>query len=169
MPSSYPHNLPRLINVLMQRKPESILDVGPGYGKFGFLAREYLDDFERRVRVDAVEVFPDYLERVGWSPYDEVIWGNFLEVPLERRYDLVLMIDVLEHFTKADGYRALYRALSVGKEVLISTPIGYEQGECHGNVHEAHLSEWTVEDFTSHGMTWRDAGTDQLSVIGVAG
>ena len=167
MPSSYPHNIPAIVQVMLDLRPASMLDIGPGYGKYGFLAREYVDDFRGEMRIDAVEVFPDYLRRVGWSPYDEVLHVNLLEVDLHRHYDLVLMIDVLEHFDRPDGYDAIYRATSAGDAVLISTPIGYEQGASHGNEHEAHLSEWHPDDLTSHGLTWEDVASDELSWVGL--
>jgi 2-polyprenyl-3-methyl-5-hydroxy-6-metoxy-1,4-benzoquinol methylase len=167
MPSSYPHNIPAIVGTMLRLQPRSLLDVGPGYGKYGFMAREYLDDFRGDMRIEAVEVFPDYLERVGWSPYDRVHHGSLVDVELPDRYDLVLMIDVLEHFDRADGYDALYRALSAGDAVLVSTPIGYEQGPSHGNVHETHLSEWHPDDLTSHGMTWEDVASDELSFTGL--
>lgn len=167
MPTSFPHNIPAIIYTMAKLAPRSILDVGPGYGKYGFLAREYLDGFSGRLRLDAVEVFPEYQEQVGWSPYDEVIVGDLLDVELPRRYDLTLMIDVLEHFDRADGYHALYRALSASDAIIVSTPIDYEQGEVAGNAREAHLSEWSPDDYPEYGLQWRDIKSDEHSWLGL--
>ena len=46
MPSSRPNTIPTVINLLRQLKPQSILDVGVGFGKWGHLFREYTDILE---------------------------------------------------------------------------------------------------------------------------
>lgn len=132
------------MDVILARQPRSVLDIGCGWGKYGFLLREYLDQWERQVTIDAVEGFPGYLDR---SPahkiYDEIHEGGFPDVEVPGHFDLVLMIDVLEHFTPDDGAAAVARALELGDAVVICTPVGYEQGAEFGNDLEIHRSSWT--------------------------
>lgn len=144
MPSSYPANIPHIVNVMHALDPWSVLDVGVGYGKFGFLFRERIDDFAWERTLDGVEPYEDYINRSGARYlYNNLIHDDWLlEDQIEGVYDLVLMIDVLEHFTHDDGLRALDKAWNHGHHVLISTPIGYEQGPSHGNELETHQSEW---------------------------
>jgi 2-polyprenyl-3-methyl-5-hydroxy-6-metoxy-1,4-benzoquinol methylase len=90
--------------------------------------------------------------------------GDFLSVQLPR-YDLVLMIDVLEHFDRDDGFASLRKATSVGAEVLISTPRRPRpQGAVKGNPFERHRSRWTAADFA--GYAWRPSSTHH-SLIGI--
>ena len=173
MPSSYLGNVPVIVRTVARLDPQRVLDVGPGYGRYGFLFRERLDDFRWERRLDAVDVFPEYLERSRTAfLYDRFFEGDFLAVEIPPEYDLVTMIDVLEHFTDADGERALDKALALAPQVLIATPLDYEQGPMHGNPHEEHRSEWPserLEEFaTARGASWeRVAGGMERSVIGV--
>jgi hypothetical protein len=60
------------------------------------------------------------------------------------------MIDVLEHFEKDEGYWAMDKALNNSRALLISTPLGYEQGPVNGNGYETHRSEWPVVDLAEY-------------------
>jgi SAM-dependent methyltransferase len=147
----------------MARAPTSVLDVGVGYGKYGHLLREYLDDYRWEVRIDGVDAHP-YMQRVGCGCYDQLFHGDFLTIDLPH-YDLVLMIDVLEHFDRDDGFASLRKAATVGTEVLISTPHRPRpQAAVNGNPYERHRSRWTAADFA--GYTWGPASTRQ-SLIGI--
>jgi SAM-dependent methyltransferase len=173
MPSSYLGNVPVIVRTMARLDPARVLDVGPGYGRYGFLFRERVDDFRWERVLHGVDVFPDYMQRSGVSAlYDRMYEGDFLEVEFDEQYDLVLLIDVLEHFTEDDGGRALEKALALAPTVLIATPIGYEQGEMYGNPYEEHRSEWPTERLDAfaggHGARWeRDAGGRTDCVIGL--
>ena len=175
MPSSYLGNVPVIVRTITRLDPQRVLDVGPGYGRYGFLFRERVDEFRWERRLDGVDAFPDYVERsrTGFL-YDRFFTGDFLAVEIPEEYDLVLMIDVLEHFRDADAERALAKALALAPAVLIATPLGYEQQEMHGNPYEEHHSEWPAERLhalaAQRGWTWEPvAGGMGQSVIGVLG
>ena len=51
MPSSSPIHIPIVISIVRQMQPQSLLDIGVGFGKWGHLFREYLDV----CRIDMVE------------------------------------------------------------------------------------------------------------------
>lgn len=144
MPSSYLANIPAVMDVILTRNPKSILDIGCGWGKYGFLIREYLDQWQREIRIDAVECFREYLDR---SPahkiYDRIYQGVFPDVEIPGRFDLTLMTDVLEHFDQEAGAEAVRHALGFSDAVLVCTPLGYEQGAEFGNELEVHRSEWS--------------------------
>lgn len=162
MPSSYLENIPVVMAYLEARRPSSVLDVGVGYGKYGFLIRERLDNFKWELPLDGVEVFPAYLDasRVDAWLYDSMFSGEFLklfdEIALHAqlcrngRYDTVLMVDVLEHFDEAMARSALSCALDLGHDVIVSTPVGYAQGAVNGNEHETHRSEWPQEKLIAY-------------------
>jgi len=155
LPSSQFGQISLLAWLIQELDPRSVLDVGPGFGKYGFIAREFLElwwrttDYGKRTRrIDAIEVFEPYITALQRSIYDEIHVGDALSVlPNLAPYDLVLLIDVLEHFDKSDGLRLIDAALQKGTFVVISTPKNpAPQGAHFGNVHERHVSVWTKRE-----------------------
>lgn len=143
MPSGNLHLTPLLIELATACDATSICDVGPGYGKHGLLAREYLQPD----RLDAVEAEARYLERFPWlhSIYD-VIHLEHAEQHETWDYDLVLMIEVLEHIDKDDGLALLDR---IPGWLVVCTPAEFFQNReaDEGWETERHRSLWTVADF----------------------
>jgi len=129
-----------------------------GFGKFGFLAWEYLElwgEEERyhdwKVRIDGIEVFEQYLTPVHEFIYDNIYLGDAAELlpgMADAVYDLLVMSDVLEHFTREQGEGVLRQCRRVSRNVLVSVPRNVAaQGAAFGNEHERHLSSWKEEDF----------------------
>ena len=154
MPSSHPYQLNEITEIMLTAAPSSVLDVGVGFGKFGVLAREYLELWDGRKkygswqrRVDGIEVFESYLTPLHDYIYDHVYRGDALAVMpgmADRTYDLVLLIDVLEHFEQPDGVRLIHESLRVGRNVLVSTPLDIgRQDAAFDNVFETHRFQWT--------------------------
>lgn len=136
----------------MQTNPQSVLDIGCGRGKYGLLCREYLEDWNGGERIiDAVEAFPPYVTDLIRGIYDHVYIGDASEVLVTTpmRYDLYLLIDVLEHFSKEDGHKLL--DLCKG-DILVATPKQVrEQGAVNGNEYEIHKSQWCISELRQHG------------------
>lgn len=164
MPSSRPDAIPTVLRAVQRLRPESILDVGVGFGKWGHLFREYTDiaaaegspeRYEKahwRVRIDGIEGFADYITPMHRYLYDEIHVGDAREVIRGLGpYDVVFLGDVIEHLDKGDG-RRLLRACreKARKAVIVSTPAHYvEQGAACGNDLEIHRSHWSAADFRS--------------------
>jgi hypothetical protein len=164
MPSSDVSNVPFVIDELVKLDPESILDIGVGFGKWGCLAREYLEvprhRFDRadwRVRIDGIEIFPGYRNPTWSSFYDEVLLGNALDIlpTLDFRYDVIVACDVLEHLDRDDGIRFIDLVRRSARHAIITTPAAFwsQDEEAEHNEHEQHLSVWSWADF--EGMATR--------------
>jgi hypothetical protein len=152
MPTSNPQNISPILETVMALKPESVLDVGVGTGKMGFLLREYLDLFvsgdgktwppPRRTRIDGIEAHGAYITDIHRDVYDELYIEDahhVLSRMPDRAYDLVLMIDVLEHFSVADARAVLRDIKRIGSHILAVVPIGErEQASSYGNQYERH-------------------------------
>jgi len=159
MPTSHWRQLNEVMDFVMSIKPESVLDVGVGFGKYGVLIREYLELWDGRgiydqwkVRLDGVEIFKSYHNPIYDYIYSHTYFGDALDViPNLQTYDLVLLIDVLEHFTKSDGCTLLDLCFAHGKKVIISTPLyDSRQKSAFGNPHEEHKTYWSKSDLLTY-------------------
>jgi ubiquinone/menaquinone biosynthesis C-methylase UbiE len=158
MPSSHHQQLNEIVELIRLTDPQKMLDIGTGFGKFGFLAREYLELWDGREQyrdwqrqIDGIEAFESYLGPVHESIYTRVYKGDALQVlpALAGSYDLVLLIDVLEHFTREEGLRVLEQCARISRNVLVSVPVTVsEQENAFGNPWETHRSRWAKKDFS---------------------
>lgn len=148
MPYSSPEGKDWLKARIVALAPSSILDVGAGSGTYADLLRPALPGAE----FTAIEVHEPYVDRFGLrEKYDQVLVDDvraFNNLPLA---DVVILGDVLEHVRLTEAYDLWDKARGAAKlAVFLSLPIvSYPQGETEGNVHEAHLQEWShfmVED-----------------------
>ncbi len=158
MPVSTSVHISHCTQMIIQLNPASVLDVGCGFGLWGFLCREYLDVFCERVqpeqwkvRIDAVEVFEPYIQAHQRALYDSIIVADIRDAAAGLdSYDLIIVGDMIEHLDKAEGVdvlECLYE--KARKALLVNVPIGpgWDHPENHGNPAELHRSEWAVEDF----------------------
>jgi hypothetical protein len=150
MPTSDASQISTIVEAIVELRPRRVLDVGPGYGKYGMLIREYLGPILQRV--DAAEPWPQGMMPALRQMYNEIVPAPFPGRIAWMRYDLVLMVDVLEHYEQAAGRDALAFALDLAPHVLIATPHQpLPQGRVNGNPWEEHKSSWTAADLSQAG------------------
>jgi len=157
MPSSFAASYPPIIEVLLTIAPQRVIDIGPGWGKYGLACREYLPGLQT---LHAIEVPPGRLE-VQDAIYDHVYTGDarlFTSPNFWARFDLVLLIDVIEHMSLAEGHRLVDLMQHSGCRVLVSTPKVFESQHDDHNPYEEHVSLWSGQDFGQHGIE-ADAST----------
>jgi len=161
MPSSNIYNIAPIIEKVCELNPASILDLGPGCGKYGALIREYhevnrfkIKPSQWTVKLHGVEAFQDYRNPM-WQMYDFVANLNFADKknwPLFANYDLVLLIDSLEHVERPLGDMLLSHLRQHNKNVIVSVPDGeMPQGAWGGNDLETHRATWTRQDLVMLG------------------
>ena len=161
MPSCRPEVIPAILYKSMGFRPRTILDVGAGCGKWGCLLYEYLSYWcSIEPEIDAVEPFAAY-RTPAWGFYRNVYEQDVLDVVgLLDKYDLVLMIDVIEHLEKEKGNEVL---VAVKNHYLVSTPAYWSpQGASFGNERERHVSRWYAEDFHNSEIVQRDGGRNHI-------
>jgi len=164
MPLSFVQAIPVVIEQVAHLKPDSILDVGIGFGKYGLLLREVLElPYERyaqsqwKVKIDGVEAFEGYRNPIHEFAYNRVFYGRIEEIlPFLGQYDVLLLIDVLEHFEKEEGKKLLRDLLlHARKSLLVSTPrFPALQGAYLGNAFETHRSRWHILDFVDFDFSY---------------
>ncbi|MEQ8952560.1 MAG: hypothetical protein RL120_00370 [Gammaproteobacteria bacterium] len=171
MPFSDSNMLSPVVGLIEELQPRSILDVGIGFGQYGFLCRTNLehvnlfewDDHGARkrekteweIQIDGVEAFPAYVTPVQEYAYNNILIGDALEVlpKMTQSYDLVMAIEILEHFDKDDGIRFLdmLQRRSHGT-VLVTTPKDFIHQDYPANPYENHRSLWSREDLEARGF-----------------
>lgn len=138
----------------------TVLDIGPGWGKYERLLREYLNI--KPERIDAVEAWYPYIGAHGLEHrYDTVFHGRasdpvwhgpageaFDAAQLLAGYDLVLMVDVIEHMPRDEAIELLGR---IPGRVVICTPVDYFSNGPGLPPTEEHVSHWVRAD-------WDDLG-----------
>lgn len=158
MPTSRPYALTAMCNRMIDKNPVSVLDIGIGFGKFGFLAREYTDVrlgryFNPKTRIDGIEIFEKYITQLQRKIYDNIYIGNVVDVlPTLGNYDMIICSDVLEHLNEKDGLFLLNLIKEKSKFAMIVTPVRVLQQEAlYNNKYERHISAWPRETLSKWG------------------
>lgn len=157
MPTSHWQQLNEIVGTIISVNPKSMLDIGVGFGKYGMLSREYLELWDGRNKyddwnriIDGIEAFKQYKNKLYEFIYNNVYYGNVLDIlpNINKQYDLILLIDVLEHFDKSDGKKLLELCMKKSANILIATPHNpSKQEDVFDNEYEEHKSKWTKDDF----------------------
>lgn len=87
MPSSHYFQLNEIVDLIALTNPVKVLDIGVGFGKYGFLAREYLElwkdggEYQKWDRqIDGIEAFEPYITPVHKFIYNTIFIGNALDI-----------------------------------------------------------------------------------------
>jgi len=150
MPSSDFNMIPKVLSVALAIKPMSILDVGAGNGRYGFLFRECFDWNWGRLNkrtweldLQGVEIDPNYLTDVHKYVYNKIYICNWLGCEIKRSFDLIYLGDILEHWPDGQWEKALEKAKEFSRYTLVVAPNwagSLEQQSWHGHDQEKHWS-----------------------------
>jgi len=158
LPTSFYHQIPLIIEIVRTLSPRSILDVGVGFGKYGFLLREYMELWDEstkaygvwNIKIDGIEIYDKYLTPCHKYIYNNIYLGKAQDIvgTIHESYDLVLLIDVIEHLPKQEGYHLVRSLKEIASDILITTPKTFvKQKVVFNNEYEQHKSFWTEKDF----------------------
>ncbi|MDD3014001.1 MAG: hypothetical protein PHC34_09895 [Candidatus Gastranaerophilales bacterium] len=161
MPTSFYGQISTILDLVIQTKAKSILDIGVGFGKYGVLCREMLDiPFERygketwQIKIDGIEGYKPYKNPIHSYVYNKIYYDSIGTAikKINIQYDLGLFIDVLEHFDKIEGEKIIDEILKKCHLLIISTPeIPYPQ-KYLDNALENHRSIWSLNDFEKYNI-----------------
>jgi len=145
------------MDVVSRLEPQSILDVGSGFGRWGFLSRCHLamghslvSNPDQGLRIEAIEVFKPNISPIYDAVYNKTYNKNALEVmPDLGKYDVIICGDMIEHLEKGNAWRLIKEMRQhASGAVILTLPFGNcPQDEMYGNKHETHLSTWNKRDF----------------------
>lgn len=163
MASSFLSQVPTIIYLISQIKPNTILDIGKGFGKYGFLIHEYIGVDNKAklnpsltikeqsgIKIDAVEIDEQLLLPHLNHFYNDVFTGNIIDMYEKMEpYDLILMIDIIEHLDKTAALKMLKYFAAKKTKMIIATPLEFFNQHLYDSEHEEHISHWTKNDFSS--------------------
>lgn len=163
-------NISYCVDKIVKLQPKSILDVGVGFGRWAFLAREFLEVWHDRTqrnqwvtRIDGIEAFEPQIKDYHSHFYDQILIGDAHDlIPTAGDYDLILLGDVLEHFTPERASAVLRNCKAQARHVMLNIPLGdcWMQGEKYDNPFEAHLSAWEDAQLSTGDLLAKELFTD---------
>ena len=135
--------------IVKELEPKSVLDAGCAWG---FLVEALRN---RGVEAWGIDISEYAISNVHESIKDYCQVGSIVE-PFDRRYDLIVNIEVLEHMQKAEAIKAIENfCLSSDRVLFSSTPFDYKE-VTHINV---QVPEYWSREFARHGF-FRDLNFD---------
>ena len=134
---------------------ENILNYGMG-GRYSEFLR----------KIDGVEAFKGYITPLHKFVYNRIYDEDIMDVldQIDFSYDLVLILDVLEHLDKQQGKLLLTKILQTNDGAVVSTPKKVSlQKDVFDNKYEIHKSQWK-DELSSFGTSF--LLSDPVSHIG---
>ncbi|MDC8784038.1 class I SAM-dependent methyltransferase [Roseateles koreensis] len=131
-------------------QPTTAVDIGAGAGKYGHM----LAQVAPACRCSAVEANADYVERFQLAQRYQSVWtgsaADWQEQALNKRYDLAILGNVLEHGSKSAGLDLLNFLSYRSAYTLIISPEFLTMGDEPAPPHEALRSIWSERDMAWH-------------------
>lgn len=172
MPFSQTSQLTPIVNWVEHTSPKSLLDIGIGMGQYGFLFRTKLENLELfhiegdkarlrskhewSIKIDGIEGFAEYMTPVQEWAYNKVFIADAIDClssMADNSYELLIAVDILEHFEKEDGFKLLSEMKRVAsKAALVSTPKEFIVQDVPANPLENHRSVWSEEELSGYGF-----------------
>lgn len=135
----------------MEVPHESLLDVGCG-------ANSPIQKFSSKIphSVGLDGFLPSIEKSRSKKIHREYIHGELLSTLAgmkSKSFDIVISMDVIEHFEKDQGWKLLIALERIAsKRVVVFTPNGFlPQGEYDENPHQLHRSGWHTDEFIKRG------------------
>lgn len=147
----------RVREVIQRGNCQTALDIGCGYSSL-------LSRFRPAIKTVGLDASQEVLDKArAQGQHDDYILadisalepGTILERTGGRLFDLVTLIDLIEHLPKRQGFELLEKCEQLSsKYIIVNTPNGFlEQGPEFGNKFQRHLSGWFPHDFEGLGYS----------------
>jgi hypothetical protein len=139
--------------IIERVKPKTVFDLGCGVGCYG----KELKLRDPKIKMIGADGYLLYLTSAfAIEFYDVLIKAaikEFIDGEIYVSANLVLFMDVLEHFERKDGEDVL-NYIEEYNHAILSTPLfDYPQGAVDGNELERHRTVWTEQELVQRGWT----------------
>jgi len=150
----------------LDKNAKTILDVGCGKG-----TPMYFINKNRKFKAVGIDIFKPYLDEArGKEIYQCLILGDVSYLPFkDKSFDVIICMEVLEHFEKEDGEKVLDELERVGRsQILLTTPIRrYKQDPYDGNPNQEHRYIWQMGQLKEQGYKLKGAGILGILRLGI--
>ncbi len=165
MATSRNESISPVINAVMECDAKygvnSVLDVGCGAGLYGSVLRQYLDYTHNRIKKPKWEVTIDGIEGCerfktpNWKNYNNVEIADIGKKEFDQTYDVVLFLDVVEHFEAKEAHLLLEKLYAItNKYLIIASPTNFreqwEPEEKWNTDYQRHKSLITPDNLEEH-------------------
>ena len=161
MPMSTWNNTEKAAEFIRRVKPETVLDIGVGFGKWGFLIRgsseticQRMTPEEWKIDLEGIEGETRYVD--AWSPmlhflYNRIYVMDVRNFEFRKQYDMVIAGDVLEHLELDESIELIEDILDNTQLFIFAIPIGESwlhtnDGYAKNYPLEKHRCVWNHED-----------------------
>ena len=156
MPGSVPYFDDVYIEHIKLLKPNSVLDVGVGAAKYGFLTRQSIP----HCNIHGLEPELSYLEKYKTSGIYNKIYNKSIQqfvredMNNQEKYDLVVFGDILEHLFLSEAYDVLNFFSTRCKWLIVQFPSNMPQFAVDGINWEVHRSNLELKDFIRYNVIY---------------
>lgn len=138
---------------------ESLIDVGSGYGIFGYILSR-----ARSIK-SLISVEPFDYETTHYDSQNRMTWQKFYQMNPDQ-VDVIVSTEMIEHLSKEDAILFLQQAKKKARKVVIATPYTFEEQTSYDdNNYQIHRCLVTPADFINEGYDIRYVST--VSVKGL--
>lgn len=135
-------------------RPSIFLDLGAGAGKYGSMVK----NANPEIQAIAVEIEENYISKFNLSAIYDKVWNISIADIIQReyfdkRFDVVMIGDTLEHLKKSVGIDLLNFLIYRCRWIIIEFPHRYVQNAVGDYASEAHISVWAESDFSTFECT----------------
>jgi ubiquinone/menaquinone biosynthesis C-methylase UbiE len=142
---------------------QSFLDVGCGYGKWGYLLKKYRQASAEAAppTLTGVDLFEPHIRSLEkHAIYDSLHVASALKLPFkDKTFDSTIACEILEHLPRIDGPNLISELRRVSRQSFVVTTPNFACLRGGGqtidgfNQHEAHLHNFLYREFRTLGFT----------------
>jgi len=132
-----------VLDKIFSNTARSVIDFGAGEGKWGKALKGKMQI------VDGVEVWGSYILKYNLHNfYDTLYEADMRKFEFEKRYNIAILGDVLEHVSKDEAIGFLNKLKDNVDVIYLTIPVTVciQDGEAIGNPFETHRYQWSDKE-----------------------